>query len=157
MMHGKLRYLGGWGMIAALWLLLFAHRDIEREVRSWWHGSTWISATLEILPQTAGPPKILYDADPKFAVDATWVASVRDEDGGHIFNPVRGQGDYAVADDQPKAWPWQAFFEGRMLEPSVPYRVCVRYRKEAEDRRRDSPEFCSSLYDPITRTVIGSI
>jgi len=118
-------------------------------------GRPFVSATLEVIQTDQyDRPMILYDADAKLLVAATWIATVRDEQGQRM-DTRRGDGNYSPVEDNPRLWTWKAFFDpGDGTPPPVvsdkPFQVCVRYiSKTLETEVSDaSPEYCSKMFHP---------
>lgn len=113
----------------------------------------FITATVEIVHVDKDlPPLIKYDADPNQNVSGVWIASVYLADGTRQASR-RGNGNYVVADDEPKFWAWSAWFDNEQSDPPAipdePFYVCVRYQVEATDSGvDDSTEgYCSNVYD----------
>lgn len=115
----------------------------------------FLTATVEIV-QTDDyeRPMLLYDADPKQHVQATWIAIIRDANGVRL-ETRRGDGDYVVREDSPRLWTWEAFFDNESggLAPRVPeqpFMVCLRYtsRTVDSDTVDETPEICSKVFYP---------
>ena len=115
----------------------------------------FVTATVEIIQtEDYERPMVLYDADAKQPVTATWIAVIRDTKG-HRLETRRGQGNYSVAEDNPRLWTWAAFFdtEDGALPPAVPqqpFMICLRYDSITPDTKvvDETPEVCSQVFHP---------
>lgn len=99
-------------------------------------------------------PMLLYDADAKQHVTATWIAIIRDTKGNRL-ETRRGVGDYVVREDSPRLWTWEAFFDNELggvspRVPKQPFMVCLRYTSRTVDTNTDdeTPEVCSKVFYP---------
>ena len=121
----------------------------------------FLTATVEIV-QTDDyeQPMLLYDADSKQHVLATWIAIIRDANGVRL-ETRRGNGDYVVRDDSPRLWTWEAFFDNESggaspRVPDQPFMVCLRYTSRTVDTNTtdETPEICSKVFYPSEGTPI---
>lgn len=119
----------------------------------------FITATIEVVhvdPEVE--PLILYDADPNQNVTGTWIASIYTKNGTRLATR-RGEGNYREADDIPRFWAWEAFFDNKEDKapeiPTQPFYICVRYDVTANDTQvpDSSDDFCSNVYDPSNPTA----
>lgn len=145
----------------ALWIAVVSQGEIRRIFDDATSGADWITVDIEIVPpRTVGPPDIRYKARPTRPIDGVWIATIHLEHGGRTATR-RGTGDYVPNDRPARNWSWNAFFENEWqqppAEPDAPYRVCVSYRMTAVKSGvvKDSERFCSSLYDPRTKEILG--
>jgi hypothetical protein len=115
----------------------------------------FVTATLEVVKVPGQDrPMLLYDADATQFVDAYWIATIEDADGGRHFTR-KGEGAYSPSIDNPRLWSWDAFFDNEKglaspAIPSFPFKVCVRYISTARDSgtRDETPVMCSNTYFP---------
>jgi len=115
----------------------------------------FVTATVEVVktPDYENP-MLLYDADAKQHVQATWIAIIRDANGSRL-ETRRGTGDYVVREDNPRLWTWEAFFDNESggaspRVPEQPFMVCLRYtsRTVDSDTTDETPEVCSKIFYP---------
>lgn len=115
----------------------------------------FVTATVEIVQTDQyEEPMLLYDADAKQPVTATWIAIIRDKNGNRL-NSRRGQGNYSVREDNPRFWTWAAFFDTEdgtppPAVPAQPFMVCLRYDSITPDTKvvDETPEMCSQVFHP---------
>jgi hypothetical protein len=123
----------------------------------------WIRTEVEIIPQAMGqPPKIEYSKETDRPVRAVWTAIVRGHDHTRL-STRRGDGNYFTsAGEASPIWSWDAFFDDGIRNaprvPMEPFMVCVWYRASdlRVDLTRDTPEYCSSVFDPRVNRLVGS-
>ena len=115
----------------------------------------FLTATVEIVQtDDYDQPMLLYDADPKQHVLATWIAIIRDVKSQRL-ETRRGEGDYVVREDSPRLWTWEAFFDNGTGAPAPhvpeqPFMVCLRYTSRTVDSNTtdETPEVCSKVFYP---------
>lgn len=148
------------GLIISIFMLLF-FPAIGGMYDKFLAERPFLTATVEIV-QTADydKPMLLYDADPKQHVLATWIAFIRDANGVRL-ETRRGDGDYVVREDSPRLWTWEAFFDNESggaspRVPDQPFMVCLRYTSKTVDTNTvdDTPETCSEIFYPSEGTPI---
>lgn len=119
----------------------------------------FVQATVEVVQSIDyEKPMLLHDADANRIVDAIWVAVIYDANMQRL-DSRRGNGTYTKAEDNPRLWAWEAFFEredGTVVPnvPEQPFFVCVRYTSVTRLSRieDESPEVCSKLFHPGLET-----
>jgi len=121
----------------------------------------FLTATVEIVKTDDYElPMLLYDADAKQHVQATWIATIRDAKDIRL-ETRRGNGDYIVREDSPRLWTWEAFFDNESggaspRVPEQPFMVCLRYTSRTVDTNTvdETPEVCSKVFYPSEGTPI---
>jgi len=120
----------------------------------------WVRATVQLVPQAPGtPPKVAYWSTADRPIEAVWTAIVSNE-AHERLQTRRGHGNYKPRPLQPPFWTWDAFFDDGVRNPpkvpAEPFMLCVWYRAK-DDRTgivRDTPEFCSDVFDPVSNTIL---
>jgi len=116
----------------------------------------FVTATLRIVSDPTGAiqPFFLYDADATQKVESQWIGTIEGP-SGERFATRRGVGSYTDAEDDPKLWTWNAFFDtedGQEIPevPTTSFKVCLRYISTARDSgyKDETPLTCSPVYNP---------